>query len=179
MDVLVRNCLVSRNNSHSEAPAFGGAIETARFAIDFLNVRPQTDSDGGESIIGNTSFNQGCGENPLKSMMEMSIAISYCTQDAAKQGLQLPLPSWLNKPMYSIAESVKTRPQNFSLSSILHVESGVRVLIQYCGRLKTTKAVDSNLRGHCRFYNDLEKILESNQERSKWIRGIIEKNTPR
>ena len=48
-----------------------GAIETARFAIDFLNVRPQTDSDGGESIIGNTSFNPRLyGENPLKSMME-------------------------------------------------------------------------------------------------------------
>lgn len=155
-----------------------GAIETARFAIDFLNVRPQTDSDGGESIIGNTSFNPRLyGENPLKSMMEMSIAISYCTQDAAKQGLQLPLPSWLSKPMYSIAEFVKTRPQNFSLSSILHVESGVRVLMHNIawqiendesGRFQLCEDIVA-------FYNDLEKILESNKEHSKWIRGIIEK----
>ncbi|MGB1955452.1 MAG: hypothetical protein ACPHUK_07615, partial [Candidatus Poseidoniaceae archaeon] len=160
-----------------------GAMEACRFVKKYLSPTEHSLQGNRDQIIGGVSFNPSLfGEDPLNSLIKTSEKISLSTQEAAAQGLELNNPEWMDTLVEGLIRFVSNRKKDLKLSSLLHIESTVRVLsnniiwndvpsANKSGREEETRFKRSiRLLG---FYNELVQIVDKNQEYDSWLRGFI------
>ena len=160
-----------------------GAMEACRFVKKYLSPTEHSLQGNRDQIIGGVSFNPSLfGEVPLNSLIKTSEKISLSTQEAAAQGLELNNPEWMDTLVEGLIRFVSNRKKDLKLSSLLHIESTVRVLsnniiwndvpsANKSGREEETRFKRSiRLLG---FYNELVQIVDKNQEYDSWLRGFI------
>ena len=121
----------------------------------------------------------------IKMLMKMSEKISLSTQNAAAQGLELESSELLDSLVERMMQFTSNEKNNLTLSSLLHIESTVRVLsnniISNDSRYNSEDEGGGNESRYrfkrCEklliFYNRLMRIVDGNQEYDSWLRGLI------
>ena len=105
-----------------------GAMEPCRFVRNYLSSSTNYLKKPPD-IIGGVSFNPSLfGEEPLNSLIKTSEKISLSTREAAAQGLELDNAKWMDRLVKGLVEFVSHPNKQIRLSSLLHIESTVRVL---------------------------------------------------
>ena len=115
--------------------------------------------------------------------MNMSEKISRNTQNAAAQGLELENPRWLTKILNDLLKHTQNQSNKLKLSSLLHIESTVRVL---SNNIVWNSGASDNLNEETegtdrfrmsfqllKFYNGAIRTLDENKEYDAWLRGFI------
>ena len=171
-----------------------GALDACRFARTNLKLRDDFSYGNSFTAAGGVSFNptlfaldehakEAGGE--IWTLMKMSEEISLSTQNAAAQGLELESSELLNKLVERMIQFTSNKKNNLTLSSLLHIESTVRVLsnniIANDSRYNSEDEDGSNKSRfrskRCEellsFYNRLMLIVDENQEYDSWLRGLI------
>ena len=105
------------------------ALDACRFAKEHFEWGKNTTIKHRPDIIGGVAFNPILfNEDPPKVLMNMSEKISRNTQKAAAQGLEPENPRWLKKILNDLLKHTQNQSNKLKLSSLLHIESTVRVL---------------------------------------------------
>jgi hypothetical protein len=161
-----------------------GSLDACRFAREHFECTKKSANEQKGGPIGGVAFNPVLfGEEPLKILMNMSEKISLSTQNAAAQGLELENPRWLTKLLTDLIGHTLNKDNNLKLSSLLHIESTVRVL---SNNIVWNNVASNNIdeesermdrfalsRRLLDFYNQLIQIIDENEEYDSWLRGYI------
>ena len=161
-----------------------GALDACRFAKEHFEWSKKSTIKHQPDIIGGVAFNPILfSEDPLKILMNMSEKISRNTQKAAEQGLEPENPRRLKKILNDLLKHTQNQSNKLKLSSLLHIESTVRVLSNnIVWNSGVSDNVDEETEGMDRFrmsfqllefYNRLITTLNQNKEYDAWLRGFI------
>ena len=172
-----------------------GAMDACRFARKKLKLRDDFSYGDSFTAAGGVTFNptlfalddhaeEAGGE--IKMLMKMSEKISLSTQNAAAQGLELESSELLDSLVERMIQFTLNEKNILKLSSLLHIESTVRVLSNNIIWNDSTQGSedkgDSTQNKPNRFsrsirllefYERLTAIVDENQEYDSWLRGYI------